>query len=69
MYENVRLVEFDLVLLLPEMNPATNDATGKPGEKYDNGIQRFIHPEKHFRPAPAGVGILIQSQPNTPRKR
>jgi hypothetical protein len=65
---NVRLVKFDLGLLLLEMYSASADATDKSGQKYDNGFQHFIRPQKHFQPAPAGVESLNQSQPNSPRR-
>ena len=63
---NVRLVEFDLVLLLLEMNSAGNDATDKSGQKYNNGFQHFTRSQKHFHPAPADVGSLNQRHSNTP---
>ena len=65
---NVRLVEFDLVLLLLEMNSAGNDATDKSGQKYNNGFQHFTRSQKYFHPAPADVGSLNQRHPNTPVK-
>jgi len=50
---NVRLVKLDLVLLLPEANLASYNATNEAGEKYENGIQHSVHPEKHSQPVPA----------------
>ena len=66
---NVRLVKLDLVLLLSEMNPAGDDATDKTGQKNDNGIQHFIHPEKHSQPTPdMGEGLKPMAAGRSPKR-
>lgn len=65
---NVRLVELDLLPLLPEVNPAGNDATDKPGQKYQSGFQHLIRPQKHSQPAPAGGEQLRQRHQQIPQR-
>jgi len=50
---NIRLVEFNLLPLPPEMKPASDDSTEKAGHKNHDGFQHFIRPQKHFQPASA----------------
>ncbi len=64
---NVRLVEFDLVPLLSEVKPASNDATEKSGQKYQDGIQHFVRPQMHSQPAPARGEGLSQCHQYVPR--
>lgn len=47
---NVRLVELDLVPLLPETNPASDNAADKPGQKYNDGFQHFCPSAEAFPP-------------------
>jgi hypothetical protein len=65
---NVRLVEFHLIPLLSEENPAGDDATEKSSQKYRDGFQHLIRPQKYFQPAPAGGEWLNQGHQNTPRR-
>ena len=63
---NVRLVELDLVPLLSEVNPAGNDAAEKSGQKYYDGFQHLVRPQKHSQPAPARGEWLIQGHQYVP---